>query len=237
MPAFADGEAATVSPWSGSVSFTSDYRFRGISQTDRNPALQGEIQYTGSQGVFAGAWASNVDFADGSASWELDLFAGYTHAFNENTSGTVKVTYYVYPESNAVPNHDLDYFEASLGFEHDMGAAVLSLEAAYSPDYFGGTGAAISVQGGVEVPVVDSMYLFDKGLTASGHVGHQMIDDNVWSDIPDYTFYDIGFAATAGAFSLDVRYHGTDIDEVDCVSGTDWCEGGVVVTGSLSFGG
>lgn len=236
LPAFADGDEAAKSAWSGSVSLTSDYRFRGISQTDRNPAVQGGLEYNGSQGLFAGVWASNVDFGgSGVASWELDIYAGYTHAISDKTEATIKAVYYVYPEADA-PGQDLDYFELIGSVSHDMGHAALSLELAYTPDYFGGTGEATSVMGGIDVPIMPSVYLFDGGLAASGHVGYQMFDDNVAVALKDYVFYDVGISATAGAFTLDVRYVGTDVDEVEC-GGVDSCESGVVVTGTLAFGG
>ena len=63
-----------------------------------------------------------------------------------------------------------------------------------------------------------------------------MFDDNVAVGLKDYVFYDVGISATAGAFTLDVRYVGTDISEVEC-GGIDSCESGVVVTGTLAFGG
>ena len=236
LPAFADGDEAAKSGWSGSVSLTSDYRFRGISQTDRNPAVQGGLEYNGSQGLFAGVWASNVDFGgSGVASWELDIYAGYTHAISEACEATIKAIYYVYPEAD-VPGSDLDYFELIGSVSHDMGPAALSLELAYTPDYFGGTGSATSVSGGIDVPIMPSVYLFDGGIAASGHVGYQMFDDNVAVGLKDYVFYDVGISATAGAFTLDVRYVGTDISEVEC-GGIDSCESGVVVTGTLAFGG
>ena len=84
--------------------------------------------------------------------------------------------------------------------------------------------------------VIDSLPLFSDGMSVSGHVGHQMLDDNALAGIPDYTFYDLGVTFAAGAFALDVRYVSTDMDEADCYGGLTWCEGSVVVSGSLSFG-
>lgn len=235
-PANADGEENAASPWSATIAFTSDYRFRGISQTDTNPAASASIDYTGSQGIFVGAWASNVDFADGSASWELDLYAGYTQEIMEGTEGTIKVVYYAYPDSDPGPgNNDFHYLEVIGSVSQDLDGVNLSLELAYSPDYFGATGKALAVTGGIEAPLVESMYLFDGGLSASAHAGHQFFDENAMVGLPDYTYYDVGLSATAGIFTLDVRYVGTDLSEIDC--GADWCDGTVVVTGSLALGG
>src|SRR5262245_2646296 len=75
-PAFAD------SSFSGNVALTSDYVFRGISQTQGDPAIQGGFDFTtnvGNAPFYAGAWASNVDFGSPSAvhvPMELDIYAG-----------------------------------------------------------------------------------------------------------------------------------------------------------------
>lgn len=223
--ALADGAEAPKSHWSGSVSLTSDYRFRGVSQTDRNAAIQGSIQYNGSQGIYVGAWASNVDLPGAEGS-EIDLFAGYDYALDENTTIGVEAIYYWYPNAD---NSELNYVEFVGKVAHQMGAVGASLEVAYGPDINGEMGLAYT--GGLEAKVIDSVYLFNDGISASGHFGHQSFDGAT----DDYNFFDVGMTATAGAFALDVRYVGTDIDEVDC-GPSDRCEGGVVVTGSLSFG-
>lgn len=226
LPALADGHAAK-SHWSGSLTLASDYRFRGISQTDRNPAVQGGLQYNGSQGIYAGVWASNVDFAP-DVSTELDFYIGYTHALTENTSLTGQATYYWY--LNADDASETNYWELMAKLEHQMGGIGLSLEAAYAPDQSSDAySSAWAVTAGVEAALVDSLPVFSDGLSASGHFGHQDLEAG------DYNFYDVGLTASAGMFALDVRYVGTDLDEADCGL-TDWCEGGVVVSGTLSFG-
>src|SRR5262245_6402511 len=98
-PALADGEESSGVSFSGTLTLTSDYRFRGVSQTDNNVAGQGSIDLAVG-GFFAGAWASNVDFNDGAtydSSVELDLYAGYNFALSEATSLTIKGVLYLYP--------------------------------------------------------------------------------------------------------------------------------------------
>jgi uncharacterized protein (TIGR02001 family) len=229
VTAFADGEAAApANPWSATLAVTSDYRFRGISQSDNNPAIQGSIDFAGSQGIIAGVWASNVDFNDNTTDYEVDLYAGYTHAFSDSTEGTAKVVYYVYPGSDA----DIDYLEIIGSLSHTMGRAGLSVELAYSPDYINAGYSSLAVTGGLEYALAESASFFDGGISASGHVGRQTFDD---ATALDYTFYDIGVSGTVGMLTLDVRYVATDLDEAEC--GTEWCNSGVVVTGTLSFGG
>lgn len=63
---------------SANVALTTDYIFRGISQSDEHPAIQVGFDYTHDAGVFAGVWGSTVDFDDGGqASMELDYYVGY----------------------------------------------------------------------------------------------------------------------------------------------------------------
>jgi uncharacterized protein (TIGR02001 family) len=227
--AAADGKVA--SPWSFNFTVTSDYRFRGISQSDNDPAVQGSVQYDHESGFFANVWASTIDFTpfgDNDASIEIDLTAGYQHTFSEATQGVIKFVYYWYPDSDPPPFvDDADYVEIIAGLSHQLDIVNLTGEIAYSPDYSGGTGDAWAVTGGAAVPIAPKWWVFDKGVEASGHLGHQSFDES-----EDYTFWDLGVSAGVDIFTFDVRYHDTDID--GC---TDVCDGGLVLTASVGFGG
>jgi len=234
-PALADGEEAAANPWSGTLSLTSDYRFRGISQTDTGAAVQGSIDYSHASGLFAGVWASNTDFDDDpiDARVEIDIYAGYTAALSDATEATLKVVYYWYPGADYGPGDgEYDYLEVIGGLSHNFGKATASIELAWSPDYFGEIGDAYAVTGGLAVPLCDKLWFFDGGLEGSGHLGYQSFDD-VGTD--DYAYWDLGLTASISNFALDVRYIDTDID--DAVCGSDICDATVVVTGTFSFGG
>src|ERR1700761_8492731 len=76
-PAFADDAPA----WglAGTIDFQSDYKFRGISQNDREPSPQGTLNLTGPEGFYVGTWASTVDFTPGPSGnpyMELDIYGG-----------------------------------------------------------------------------------------------------------------------------------------------------------------
>lgn len=241
-PAFADGEEeAAAGPWSATLAVTSDYRFRGVTQTDRNPAVQGSLDFSSETGFFAGVWASNVDFLDDltyNSSIEADLYAGYTHAFPDATEGTIKVTYFAYPDSDTPAGaDDLNYFELAASLSHTIGWATLSGEVAWSPDYSSGLGSSIATTAGLEVALCKECGFFDGGIAASGHVGYQWLDDNLTAGVPDWLYYDIGLSATVSIITFDARYVATDIDDPDCYAGSDWCEGGFVGTVSLALGG
>jgi uncharacterized protein (TIGR02001 family) len=225
----AAASAEDEKPWGGftaSVALTSDYRFRGISQTDRDPAVQGSLQYTDDSGLFAGVWASNVDFNDAQDSpAEIDLYAGYNFKLWDTTDASIKAMYYWYPDSEPA---NYDYFEAIFGVTHDFGKFALSGEVAYSPDFFNETGDAVALTGGVTVPITKD---FLDGLSASGHLGYQWVEETA-----DYAYWDVGLTAVWQNVSFDARYIDTDLDRVACGS-TDWCDGGVVFTVSFALPG
>src|SRR5262245_57859430 len=83
--------------WSGQIAATSDYVFRGVSQTDGHPAVQGSLAYRTLSGFYIGAWASSLDKNDwfypaGTAEVEIDVFAGFGHAFSDNWSVDMQTT-------------------------------------------------------------------------------------------------------------------------------------------------
>lgn len=89
---------------SGSAAIVSDYRFRGLSQSSGDPAVQGGITATHASGVYAGAWASSTRFERlgptaertyGNA--EVDLFAGWSGPVSSAVTLDVGMTAYVYP--------------------------------------------------------------------------------------------------------------------------------------------
>ena len=95
------GEAAAET--TGSLALTSNYLFRGVTQTNDKPALQGGITWTHESGFYAGGWGSSISWlADGdpavSSSVELDGFVGYSGTFGASDVGfDVGATYYAYP--------------------------------------------------------------------------------------------------------------------------------------------
>lgn len=214
--------------WTGTLTATSDYKFRGISQTDNDPAIQGSFEI-GHQGWAAGIWASTVDFTtDPGADVEIDLYLAYTHAFSDDTSLTGKFVYYWYPGANTP---DADYFELIAALEHNFGKFSGNLKVAYTPDYFGGTDSGVWLGAGVEVPLND-------WLSASGNVGYQWFDNNFGPapnvGLPDYAHGDVGLTATWDIVALDVRYVMTDLSDAQCFGGTDVCDNKLVVSLTLS---
>jgi uncharacterized protein (TIGR02001 family) len=226
---------AAAGDFTANLGVTSDYKFRGQSQSQTNPAVFGGLDYVDESGLFAGLWVSSVDFNDAAATYmELDLYAGYTHAFTDATSGTLKLVYYLYPTADYPPgSNDYDYLELVASLSHNFGPLTGGLELAYSPDYFFESGSGVALTGSVSVPLADSFFLFDGGIAASAKLGYQWIDENPTFGTPDYVFYDIGLTGKFSKFALDIRYVDTDLSEAECFGGTNLCEGKVVATLTL----
>ena len=92
----AQEEEAPASPLSGTFAVTSDYLFRGISQTNEEPAFQAGLTYTTPFGVYIGTWTSNVDYGAGDPDWEVDGFLGYNTDLGTNWNFDVMVNRYQY---------------------------------------------------------------------------------------------------------------------------------------------
>jgi uncharacterized protein (TIGR02001 family) len=96
--------AAPASPhtFTGNMTIASDYRFRGISQTFRQPALQGGLDYSHSSGFYIGNWnssVSGVQFANG-GSLEMDFYGGYKFEPVKDLTTDIGLLYYYYPGSS-----------------------------------------------------------------------------------------------------------------------------------------
>ena len=96
------------------LTMTSDYMFRGVSQTMSSPAIQGELGFEHSSGWYGYAWGTNVDYMpdyvpDDGARTEFNFGVGYWHAFNDNLAMTLEAVRLIYPGTN--PGYDYDYTE------------------------------------------------------------------------------------------------------------------------------
>ena len=122
--------AAAHAEFTGTLAATTDYNWRGITQTAQDPALQGSLDFSTEMGLHGGAWASNVDFGGGDPNVEIDLYAGW--GGGETFPWDVGVVYYTYPGAS-----DLNFteFYGSLGWEWITG------KISYSYNFGGYAGA------------------------------------------------------------------------------------------------
>src|SRR5262249_3581375 len=118
----------------------SDYDFRGISQSGRDPALQASIDYAHPSGWYVGAWASNIDFGVDKATTglddpkvETDFYGGFTKTLDSGFSYDLGAVYYGYLQETT-----FDYYElyAGVGITAKNGIS-LKGKFFYSPDFGG----------------------------------------------------------------------------------------------------
>lgn len=226
---FAGGAAAQESglsipgAFSANVALATDYVYRGVSQTDEAPAIQGGFDWSHDSGFYLGTWASNVDFNDGDeAHIEIDVYGGFAGTFRD-FSYDVGVIYYAYP--GADDSLDYEFWEGMVEVGYDFGVASVTGSINYSPNFFGDSDDAVYYKLGAAIPLPYELEL-------SAHIAHQEIDDNASFGLPDYTDWSIGVTWTVSGFALDLRYYDTDLDDNDC---NDICDARAVFSISRSF--
>jgi uncharacterized protein (TIGR02001 family) len=216
-PALADGmpsrgriasaPESRVCSTSANVGVTSDYVFRGISQTFQDPAVQGGVDFTCGRFYF-GFWGSNVDFGP-DANVEIDVYAGI-----KGTAGRISwdlgVIYYGYPGQDDLgirPHIDYLELKAAASAEIWKGGTV-SGTVFYSPDYTYGLGPVTTLEASL-TQALPKVGIFSP--TASVLVGHSHFSDKFFGQDLSYTYWNAG--VTLGfleKWSLDLRYWDTD---------------------------
>lgn len=184
--------------FSFNAALTSDYVFRGFSQTNEDPAFQVGADVTYGS-FYAGAWASGVDFGD-TTDVEADLYGGYR---TEVSGFAVDLGVIAYLYTNAPSSADYNYIETKAAVSRAIGPVTAGVALYYSPDFFGPNKDDQALYSEVNA----SWAPIDK-VTVSGAVGFQAVEQ-----VDDYTTWNLGVSyALASTVSLDVRYFDTDVD-------------------------
>jgi uncharacterized protein (TIGR02001 family) len=192
-------QETSMGTFSGTVALTSDYVFRGYSQSDEHPAFQPGLNWTADSGLHLNLWGSNVDFNDGGqADLEVDFTAGYAGAV-DNLSYDLGVIYYAYPGAKGTLNYD--YWEGYTTLGYDTGTVKLNGSLFFSPDFFGGLDDAWAVQGGFSAPVAES-------LTFDAQLGKQLLKKTSGTD---YAYWNAGLTYAFPFADVGIRYHDTDV--------------------------
>ncbi len=208
-------DTAIPSDWelSGNVNLVTDYRFRGISFSDENLALQGGLDLAHSSGFYLGTWGSNLGgFGTfGDPNLELDIYAGYGGDFGGVGTFDVGVLYYLYP--GAAGNNDYIELYGSVGAE--VAGAEATVGIAYAPDQdsigddnfyaYGDLGYGIP-----NTPFSLSAHLgYTNGSLGFGGTGSSPAGFEVFDD--DYLDWSIGVSTELYGLSLGLSYVDTNI--------------------------
>jgi uncharacterized protein (TIGR02001 family) len=195
-PAFAQEEEEAEGPItiSGGVTVVSDYRFRGVSLSDKDFAVQPTITISHESGFYVGAWGSNLAENPGD-DIELDLYAGF--AGGEDLTYDIGATYYIYPGFSSI-----NYVEVTGKLGTTVGPVTLGGQLSYVPSqdntgnddniYLGGN-ATLALPNS-PISIVGSIGVEDGAFTA----GDEKVD---WS---------LGLTANVAGFTLGASYVDTN---------------------------
>jgi uncharacterized protein (TIGR02001 family) len=209
--------AATASAQSieGNVALSTNYIYRGITQTDDGPAISGGFDFADESGIYAGVWASSVDFGD-DTTMEIDVYGGYAWSV-EGWDLDIGALYYGYPDSPSAGG-DQNFWEFYGGVGHALGPLAWDAKVSWSPDFYAESGPAVYFETGLAMDVRE-------GISVDGRIGVSRFDD-----VPaaDYEDYQIGVSGTVFEnVGWDLRYHKLSDDGDDSI----------VFSVSQSFGG
>lgn len=224
-----EGEGPPALVVNGSATLASDYRFRGISQTNEAMAVQGGLTLSHESGFYVGTWASNLSGwgTFGGANMELDLFGGYKAQLSDTATLDMGLTWYMYPSGA----DKTDFAEPYVKLSGTTGPATLTAGVAYAPKqqalgrwYLSGADAAAGVYN-APGDKEDNLYLWGDTaiaiagtpITAKAHIGHSWGNDglgpNATSLAPTGRYWDwsLGADATWRNLTVNVSYVDTDI--------------------------
>jgi len=197
--------------FSANIGATSNYVWRGVTQTDDDAAVSGGLDYAHESGFYLGTWASNVDFGDDTTA-EVDFYGGFANELGMGLGYDVGAIYYYYPGAN----DDLDFAEiyANLSYTWilDFSAGV-----SYTVDKEDDDADTndIYFHGGASYEIAPTW-------SVAGTVGYYDFDDE---DAADYTHYLVGVTKSAGSFG-DFTF---SVSVADAQTGEDSIDGDALV--------
>jgi uncharacterized protein (TIGR02001 family) len=212
--------AAAQAGVSSTVAFTTDYDFRGISQTAKHPALSASIDYAHDSGFSIGAWASNLDFGDSAdEKLELDIYGGFTKSYESGWGFTVGGILYAYPGAHYnvadlvagdPPDYsgdNLNYVEANIGANYKS----FAVKYWYSPNY--GNAENGFADGSAKASYLEANYSvpLPKDYSLGLHAGFSFGD--YWDNLgvtpggsAKYEDYSVALNKTIGDFSFSAKF-------------------------------
>lgn len=193
---------------SGSITLTNDYLFRGITQTDGKPALQGGVEWAHDSGFYAGTWGSSISWLsdsdpDISSQLELDGYVGFRGDFGDSGFGyDVGAVHYWYPGSYPAGFNKADTTEAYAGLSWGL----LSAKYSYAltdlfgiPDSDGSTNLDLGVG-----------WAFAPGWSLNGAAGKQWVKGTAGTGT--YAFWSVGVGKTFdNGFDIAVAWNDNDL--------------------------
>jgi uncharacterized protein (TIGR02001 family) len=169
----------------------SDYRFRGLSLSNKDAAFQPSLTITHQSGVYVSAWGSNIA-ANGGANIEVDLTLGISHQVGSGFNAGAFVVYYFYPGATST-----DYFEIQAGTSHAVGPGTVGFAVTYAPKQASigdVSNIYVAANGSVPIPATPLTLTGSFGIENGAFGNHNKLD---WS---------IGVTAAVKGFTLGASY-------------------------------
>ena len=214
-PALAqDDDSGSGLSVSGNVAVVTDYRFRGVSLSGGDFALQGGIDVAHDSGFYVGTWGSSIAGGTPYGELELDVYAGWSGEVTPGVTVDVGLLYYLYPTGD-VPGADTDYFEPYASVSTTIGpvGATVGVAYAWDQDSLGGS---------------DNLYVYtdwslgipNTPVSLSAHLGYTdgvLAPPLLAGTLDDSGFdWSVGASATVlGGLSVGVSYIDTEGPSVD----------------------
>jgi uncharacterized protein (TIGR02001 family) len=187
----------------GRGTVTTDFRHRGISRSDGDPALQATGTLSHDSGFYAGLWGSSLSEVSPAGELQVEYYAGYAREIASGTDVDVGLVYTSFPDASALT--DPDYVEAYASLSHTLGPVTAEAGAFYAPeqDSFGGR---------------DNLYLYGDltggipftPVTVLGRLGYTT--GGLAPGGGDYVDWRLGVEVDRGPFRLGLSYVDTDLD-------------------------
>lgn len=202
-------EAAGTWEVDGEIGLNSDYRFRGISLSDKDPEVTAEFSVSHQSGLYAGVWASNVALEDDADDLEIDLYAGYATDIGA-VSIDVGAVYYLYPDFD-----DFNYVELVGSVGTAVGPGTVTLGVAYAPSQ-----ENLGDQDNTYVYISGELPIGESPLSLHGTFG---IEDGAFGDNKkDWLVgvgYDLGSGFSAKLDYVDTARAYSDLGDATVVAG------------------
>jgi uncharacterized protein (TIGR02001 family) len=195
-PAVSFAQEAEESNFSWNAGVVSDYVFRGVSQSGKDIAFQGGVDYAfGDSGFYAGVWGSNIDFGYKAApDLEVDGYVGFNTDLGEKFNFDIMLTRYTYHGDDNDGN--IDYNELITKFAM---ADVATLTVGYTNDYS---------NTGENVTYVNLGNSWDLGKDFSLNAGF----GRTFSDFGDYNDWNVGVSKSFGGLEFGLNYYDTNLN-------------------------
>jgi uncharacterized protein (TIGR02001 family) len=226
--AHAQETAAPEHQISYNAALTSEYRYRGLSQTRFDPALQGGADYTHNpSGFYAGTWLSTIKWTKdlgGDGNVEVDLYAGKRGQITPEISYDVGGLYYWYPSNDLNPNANTFELYGQVGF----GPGYLK----YSHSTTNLFGTSNSKQSGYLDLGANLPLPVWEGLVLNLHVGRQRVENNAQFS---YTDYKVGLTKDLGFASVSLAWIKANTEAYVSPSGRNLGKSAAVLSVSKTF--